>query len=439
MASDARQEFRRGWRTLFASAVGNGSGLSGLPFYTFGVFVVPLVEAFGWSRGDVSGAASSLIVGTAITAPIIGSMIDRYGVRRVGLASMAALAVGYALLTQLGSSIAMFYAAWLAISLVGGGTTPVVWTRTVGVWFDRGRGFALGLALAGSGLASLFAPVLTNRAIAAWGWQGGYLALAAFILLVAVPLIAIFLQDRPPAAAPSSSARPAMRAVPAGAGASREDPVDALPGLTLEEALRTPAFWKIAIGFFFVSGVVAALIINLVPLLIDRGLDRADAAAIASVMGIAVLGGRIGIGFLLDRLHAPSVARTLLGLCAGGCVLLSLADLPGWAIALAVMSLGLAAAAEVDLVAFLSSRFFGMRAYGKIYGWQLTAFYLGAAIGPFAAGRAYDHFQSYLPVLYFAAGALLFGALVTGTLGRPPVFVPEPVDAQVARAAGGGA
>jgi MFS family permease len=416
MASDVMDEFRRGWRPLLASSIGNGAGISGLAFYTFGVFVVPLVEAFGWTRGTVSGAASSLIIGTAITAPIIGSMIDRYGVRRVGIASMIALALGYLLLSQLGDSIAMFYAAWLAMSLIGGGTTPVVWTRTVGVWFDRGRGFALGLALAGSGFASLFAPVLTNKAIAAWGWQGGYLAIGAFMLLLAVPLIALFLKDRPPVAAPATTA------IAAGAGAAA---AHELPGLSLAEARRTAAFWKIAIGFFFVSGVVAALIINLVPLLIDRGLDRADAAAIASFMGIAVLGGRIGIGFLLDRLHAPAVARTLLGLCAGGCVLLSLGDVPAWVIGIAVMSLGLAAAAEVDLVAYLTSRFFGMKAYGKIYGWQLTAFYLGAAIGPFAAGRAYDHFQSYVPTLYFAAGALLFGAIVTGTLGRPPEFVPE--------------
>jgi MFS family permease len=414
MASDVMDEFRRGWRPLLASSIGNGAGLSGLAFYTFGVFVVPLVEAFGWTRGTVSGAASSLIIGTAITAPIIGSIIDRYGVRRVGIGSMIALALGYAVLSQLGDSIAMFYAAWLALSLIGGGTTPVVWTRTVGVWFDRGRGLALGLALAGSGFASLFAPVLTNKAIAAWGWQGGYLAIGAFILFLAVPLIALFLKDRPPVVAPATTR------IAAGAGAAPE-----LPGLSLEEARRTAAFWKIALGFFFVSGVVAALIINLVPLLIDRGLDRADAAAIASVMGIAVLGGRIGIGFLLDRLHAPAVARTLLGLCAGGCLLLSLGDVPGWVIGLAVMSLGLAAAAEVDLVAFLTSRFFGMKAYGKIYGWQLTAFYLGAAIGPFAAGRAYDHFQSYVPTLYFASGALLFGAIVTGTLGKPPEFVPE--------------
>ncbi len=419
MASDALREFRRGWRTLLASGMGNGAGLSGLPFYTFGVFVVPLAEAFGWTRGQVSSAASFLIVGSALTAPIIGGIVDRYGVRRVGLASMVALALGYALLTRLGGTIAMFYAAWLALSLIGGGTTPVVWTRTVGVWFDRGRGLALGLALAGSGFASLFAPVLTNRAIAAWGWQGGYLAIAAFILFVAVPVIALCLQERPPVTAARAAA---AHDEPATAGAASD-----LPGLTLDAALKTAAFWKIAIAFFFVSGVVAALIINLVPLLIDRGLARADAAAIASMMGVAVLCGRIGIGFLLDRLHAPAVARTLLALCAGGCVLLSLADLPGWLIGLAVMSLGLAAAAEVDLVAFLSSRYFGMRAYGRIYGWQLTAFYLGAAVGPLAAGLAYDHFQSYLQVLYFAAAALLFGAIVTGTLGRPPEFMPGPL------------
>ncbi len=407
MATEVMDEFRRGWRTLLASSFGNGSGLSGIPFYTFGVFVLPLVAAFGWTRGEVSIAASFLILGTAITAPIIGSIIDRFGARRVGIISMIALSVGYALLTQLGGSIALFYASWLLMSLVGGGTTPVVWTRTVALWFDRGRGLALGLALAGSGIAGIFAPVLTTRAINAWGWQGGYLALAAFILLVAVPVIAILLVDRPPETVTSRAANAAA---------------PELPGLTLEESRHTAAFWKIAIGFFFVSGVIAALIINLVPLLVDRGMSKEQAAGVAGVMGIAVLCGRVGIGFLLDRLSAPAVARTLLAFCSVGCILLSLPGTPGWVVGVAVLSLGLAAAAEVDLVAFLTSRFFGMKAYGKIYGWQLTAFYLGAAIGPFAAGRAYDHFQSYVPTLYFAAGALLFGAIVTGTLGRPPEF-----------------
>jgi MFS family permease len=403
-------EFRRGWRVLLASSVGNGSGLSGLPFYTFGVFVIPLVGAFGWTRGRVSIAASFLILGTVITAPLVGLLIDRRGARRVAILSMLALSVGYALLTQLGPDLIGFYIAWGLMSLVGGGTTPVVWTRAVGLWFNRGRGLALGLALAGSGLSGIFGPSLTTRAITAFGWRGGYLALSAFIFLVAVPVIALLFRDRGSAAPSPATLAPA------------DEPALNAPGLTLPEALRTLVFWKIAIGFLFVSSVIAALVLNLVPLLVDRGLTPAGAASVAGIMGIAVLIGRIGIGWLLDRFHAPLVACGFIALPAVGCFLLSLPELPAWTMAASVVTIGLAAAAEVDLVAYLTSRFLGMRAYGRIYGTQLSLFYLGAAAGPFSAGLAYDHFHSYLPTLSVAAGSLLFGAIVLGTLGQPPRF-----------------
>jgi MFS family permease len=258
-------EFKRGWRSLLAAAIGNGSGLSGLSFYTFGVFVLPLSAAFGWTRGEVSTAASFLIIGTAITAPLIGSVIDRYGARRVGITSMIALAFVYAALTQLEGTLGVFYAAWLALSLIGGGTTPVVWTRTVNIWFDRGRGLALGVALAGSGVAGIFAPVLISRVIADYGWQAGYLALGGFILIVSVPAIAVLLQERPTAAVTASQSDKA------------EEPAAPMPGLVLAEALREVAFWKIAVGFFFVSAVIAALII------IGTGWERADALASAVV------------------------------------------------------------------------------------------------------------------------------------------------------------
>ncbi len=410
--SNAATEFRRGWRPLIAAAIGNGSGLSGLAFYTFGVFVLPLVAAFGWTRGEVSTAASFLIIGTAITAPLIGSVIDRYGARRVGITSMIALSLGYAALTQLDGTLGLFYVAWLGLSLIGGGTTPVVWTRTVNIWFDRGRGLALGIALAGSGLAGVFAPVIVSRIIAEHGWQAGYLVVGGFILLVSVPLIALLLEERP---------KSVSTATPENAAAVSAAAVEAapLPGFVLAEALRQVAFWKIAIGFFLVSGVIAALIINLIPLLVDRGLAQQSAASIAGVMGIAVLVGRVAIGFLLDRFAAPAVARLLLGICAVGCFALTIPDASMWLVTISVLSLGLAAAAEVDLVAYLTSRFFGMRSYGEIYGWQLTSFYLGAALGPLAAGMAYDHYQSYVPTLYFACGAMIFGALVTGSLGKP--------------------
>jgi MFS family permease len=399
-------EFRRGWRTLLASAVGNGSGLSGIPFYTFGVFIVPLVTAFGWTRGQVSIAASFMIIGTAITAPIIGSIIDKLGARRVAIISMSLVALGYMALTQVSGNIALFYAAWLLIALVGGGTTPVVWTRAVNMWFDRGRGLALGLALGGSGVASIFAPALVTDLIKTYGWQGGYLGVGIFIILISVPVIVVFFREK-------THDTPTTQGVTA--------PVT-VTGLSLEESLRRPAFWIIALGFFLVSAVIAALIINLVPLLIDRGLPQSNAAQVAGVMGIAVLLGRVGVGFLLDRFSAALVARVLLGCSAGGCLLLSIEGAPAWFAIVAVVSLGLAAAAEVDLVAYLTSRCFGLKSYGKIYGWQLTAFYIGAAVGPFCAGLAYDYFQGYLQVLYFACASLVLGAIVIGTITLPKEF-----------------
>jgi MFS family permease len=411
MSSSTFDEFRRGWRVLLAAAVGNGAGVTGIPFFTFSVFVVPLTSATGWTRGAVSRGASCLLVGTVISAPLVGWIIDRVGARRVAIASMLALAVGYLCLTHLSGSVTHFYLAWGAIALAAGGTNPVVWTRAVSVWFDRARGLALGIALAGSGLAGVLAPVVTNRVIQAFGWQAAYGALGVFIGVIALPILLVFFHERHDGFA--------GRAVRSSAE------VPSLPGLTLHQAVRTLPFWKIGVGFLFVASVVSGVIINLVPLLIDRGISPAGAASVASVLGLAVMFGRLGTGYLLDRFSGPFVAVVLIGLAAGGCVLLTLPDLPAWMVCLAAISVGLCSAAEADLVSYLSGRFLGMRAYGRIFGWQLSMYFLGAALGPLAAGYAYDHFHSYVPTLEIAAGSLLFGALVLGSLGRPPRFSRE--------------
>lgn len=399
-----KAEFGRGWRTLLACAAGNAFGLSGLAFYTFGVFVVPLVDAFGWARGDVASAASFLLIGTAITAPIVGTLIDRFGARKVGLISMAVLSLGYLSLTQLGGNIFFFYAAWLLMSLSGGGTTPVVWTRAVNLWFDKGRGLALGLCLAGSGVAAIISPPMVTAAIQNYGWQGGYVAVAAIMIVISLPIIAVYFDDHGPRAAAAAN-EPVVRR-----------------GVDFRDSFRHAAYWKIAIGFFFVAGIIAGLIINLVPLLIDRGMTRMGAAEIAGIMGFAVLIGRIGIGFLLDKFHAPMVARVLLAITAGGCMFLAIPNAPAWVAAVAVISLGFAAAAEIDMVAYFTSRYFGMKDYGKIYGSQLTVFYAGAAAGPAVVGQMYNAFGSYLESLYAAGVILVFGAFVVGSLGKPPDF-----------------
>ncbi len=400
-----RAEFARGWKPLAAAAAGVGFGITGLAFYCFGVFVVPLTEAFGWTRGEVTRGSSAMIIATAITAPLIGLIIDRYGARRVALISMLLVAAGYFVLSNTGPVLQMFYLTWFVMALGAAGTTPVVFTRTVNMWFDKARGLALGIALAGSGLSGIVGPMICTWLIRNYGWSGAYVGFALITLIVAFPILLWGFKERE---------------FPQNASGAQ------LAGMTVPQAIRTRDFWQIAIGFILVSSVIASLVINLVPLLRDRGMSPEEAAALAGLLGFSILIGRIAIGYLVDRFGGSMVARILLSVTAIGCVLLSLPNAPAFVPVVSVIVIGLATAAEVDLVAYLSSRHFGMRAYGKIYGLQITAFYIGSAGGPLLAGIAYDRFHGYVEVLYTCAAALAVGALIVGTLGKPPNFAEIP-------------
>ena len=411
MTSGYREEFTRGWRTLCSATVGNAAGTSGVAYYTFGVFIVPLVEAFGWTRGQVSIAASFLIFGTAVTAPFVGAIIDKYGARRISIASLSFLGIGYLGLAQIAGSISVFYAAWLLVAVIGGGTSPVVWTRAISVWFNRARGFALGITLAGTGVVGIFGPLFCAVLINAYGWKGGYIGLAGLILFVACPVLILLFRDH-------TNGSEHSRSNDASAATVTPSVPNSFSGLTLQESLRVPSFWIIAAGFFLVSAVVAGVVINIIPVLMDRGLSTIEAASTAGALGVSVVVGRIGIGFLIDRISAPLVARFVFGMTAVACVLLAIEGTPYWIVTFCVMALGLTAAAEVDLLAYLIGRYFGMKSYGKIYGWQIAIFYVGAAAGPFLVGSAFDYYNGYVEVLFTCAVALLVSAAVVGSLSR---------------------
>jgi predicted MFS family arabinose efflux permease len=169
-----------------------------------------------------------------------------------------------------------------------------------------------------------------------------------------------------------------------------------------------------------VAAPLAALLVNLAPLLIDRGLTPIEAAKLAGFLGIAVVIGRVGVGWLVDRFSARLVTCVLLSAAAVGCWSLTIEGGSDFATALSVVAIGLAVGAEIDMVAYFTSRYFGMKAYGKIYGWQTTSFYSAAAVGQLVVGATYDHFHGYFQVLYGAAGSIVLGALIVATLGKQP-------------------
>ena len=394
LAPDAAGEFRAGWRILVAGLTGVMFGISALPFYTLGLFVKPLGDAFGWSREAVQWGFAVQMLGMLCVAWAYGILADRWGARRVALLSQVGLALGLFGIAAV-NSLTHWYLAWFMLAMLGAGTSPVTWTRGVNSWFDKARGTALGIMLAGTGLTAVIAPPLITAIVSAYGWRMGYVALGAGVLGVALPLTFLLFHDR---------------IVPGQA---------MLAGATRGQAFRDRRFWIMLTVFALITFAVSGIIPSLVPLLGDRGFSAGDAALYASLVGVAVIAGRIIAGVLLDRFWAPGVAVAFLVLPALSCLLLAFGSTGNpLLLGTAVILIGLAAGAEFDLVAFMASRYFGMANYGVIYSQLMVGMLLGGGFGPPIFGRIFDQTGSYQTALLISAAIFAFTPLLLLTLGR---------------------
>jgi predicted MFS family arabinose efflux permease len=399
-----QSEFSGGWRTLLAAMMGLATGTTGLPFYTFGLFVIPLGTAFHWSQTEIASSSLVKMVATMIIAGYTGRLADKMGVRRIAIISLTLTALSLLAFVLLTPSIWSYYALSGAMAICGAGTTPVIWTRGVSGWFQRYRGIAIGLTLIGTGISSIVAPPIVDMAIRAGGWRMGYVALAAMTGLVGVPLV-IALFKEAPERAPVASAATAQ---------AENGPVS----FSLSEALHTRQFWQLWVSILLAGGAISVMILYLIPMLIGSGMSRGHAVSMASMLGMAVIVGRLSVGWLLDRVDGPKLALVCFLLCA--CAVYGLATLPASSpfILLCVLGVGYSAGAEIDLLTFLSSRYFGLKSYTEIGSWLFVAFIVGSGIAPPLAGFAHDQSGGYTLALYASAGVLVAAALLFGTLGK---------------------
>ena len=284
---------------------------------------------------------------------------------------------------------------------------PHQWTRAITGWFDKQRGIALGLALAGTGIAGWLAPQYVAALLEAYSWREAYFGLA---ILPAIAFVFVFwLLKNPPLP---------EQATAASAEEVAGEPVSV--DVTLHDALRHRHFWLIGIGFFCVSMGVGGSIPNLVPLMVDTGISTAQAASYVGWLGLSVITGRLVAGYLIDRFWAPGVAAVMLSLPAIAALLLSQGLIEPFWLLFSIGLIGLAAGAEFDLIAYLVSRYFGTLHYAKIYALLYAIFMFGAGIAPPLFGYCYDLFGSYAPVLHTAAGLFVGGACLLLLLGRYP-------------------
>jgi MFS family permease len=409
-----------GWWIVLISATGLFFGVP-LTVYSFSVFLKPLMHEFHTGRAVISLAYTLKLMTGAAIAPLVGWLIDRYGSRKIIL--LGTTLFGLTLLANrfFFGSVWQLYLFYILLGLTLHGTSPIPYGNVVTHWFDRRRGLALGVMMLGIGLGAMVIPSLVQQLIAHWGWHAAYSILGGAVLLIPIPIVAAFLKERPEHLGLQldglSIPNVRMQRDPAGLG------------LSAIEAWRTGTFWLMLAAFALVSASVSGCLVHMSAMLTDRGLTAQMAAQGPSLMGGAVLLGRVGTGYLLDRVFAPRVAAFFFAGSALGIALLWWSGATPVAFVAAFL-IGLGLGAELDIIAYLSSRYFGLRAFGKIYSWIFAAFGLSGALGPLIMGAGFDRTGSYRDPLILFFIAVVVAAVLMTRLGPYRFGAPQPLEIQ---------
>jgi MFS family permease len=395
--------FRNRWWVVVGSFIGLIVSAGPVNNFSFGVFLRPVTEALHIGRGTFGSAMLAANWISAASGPVLGWLLDRYGARRVLLVGVVLFAIATAVQAYITSSLVVLYLLFALKSLTGAGQSPVSYAYAVSKWFDRRRGLALGVALAGVGFGTSVVPLIAAYLIAHYGWRLAYVGLGVLVLLLG-GLPALFLIREP-----GKKERAAAPHLPSGA----------LPGYDFITVLKGGRFW--ALAFAFLLGVVAlnGIITQIVPILMDRGIPLQIAARNLAASGIAALLGRIASGWCVDRYHGPYVATAFFILPMIGTALFATGAGEPWPLIGALLC-GAALGAEIDLMGFFVSRYFGLKAFGKIYGTMFGIFAGATGVGPFISGFSFDRWHSYLPAFVLYEAVLAVACLTFLPLGEYP-------------------
>lgn len=393
-----------GWRIVLASAVAILFGSVPIVVYSFGVFLKPLAADFHVGRAAISFAFTLHNIAVAAATPLVGWLTDCFGARKIILPCTLVIAI--VLLSNIFSS-ARIWQLYLLFALVGlfeAGAGPVPYSKVISRWFDRKRGLALALMASGFAFGALIMPSLAQYLIALGGWRFAYGTIGAASLLISLPLVACFVRERPEE----------LSVLPDGAAVQIAKPFSEATeiGVNRREALRSSAFWFILASVLLVSSAIHACFTHLPAILADHGSTAQTAAFASSVLGAGVLIGRTCSGVLIDRFFAPYVAAITFAGAGAAIGLLHIAESGELALA-AALFIGFALGTESDIVAYLISRYFGIRSFGAVYGVIFSGFVLAGAFGTFVMGAAFDARHSYaLPLGLFSLAAILGAALM---------------------------
>lgn len=339
-------------------ALGIAFGVTVLLVTVFGYASAAIAADLGLTLPVTAGALSAHLAVLIVALPVAGVLADRFGARRVIIVSAIAFSLAIAVIAQFAADRTSLYATFILAGIAGAGVSPVTYNRVIVHRFMRNRGLALGVALTGTGIGGMVLPWIVQPVTAASGWREAFMVLALAALAAGVLTGVLAGRERPQGACTAPQ------------------------GASLAEALASGAFWHMGFAFCLLGVGVAAFMANLSPLFAAHGLSLEDVPAFHTAIGAATIVGRLAGGALMDRVRANLVGAgaALIG-AAGFAALAAGAEHPVL-LALIGFAVGVCTGAESDVVSYLSSRFYGIRNFARIYAFQGSIFMLGLASGP---------------------------------------------------------
>jgi MFS family permease len=405
LEGDSKHEWRQhGTVVLAASAA---MAMSAAPSYAISLFFEPLERAFGWSRVEISSVLLFGAIAAISLAPLVGHAVDRLGSRRIAIASLFGLVTAFSLLGLAGPQLWTWRELWVLMALAALLCQPMVWSSAVTSFFSAGRGFALAVTLCGTSICSVITPPLTVWLIDRLGWRLAFPGLIACWMIVVLPLVLLFF----------TSAKDKAR--------HENTPLKNAQGHTsffaaFRSEAMTPKFVQLLAAGFSIALVVVSVALTIVPILSSNGIPRGTAAGIAALLGLASICGRLTIGALLDRFSGRIIAAVAVCMPMFGSLVMI--AMPGSipAAAVAVVIFGLALGAELDILAYLTSRYFKVTSFAMLFATVGGFIGLAGAIGPVILNAVYDATHSYQLALWGIMPVCVISALLFLTLGPYP-------------------
>ena len=400
--------FANRWWIVWASLIGMVVGPGTAVIFVTNVFMVPVTTELHWTRGMFSSGLLASAVASPILTPLFGRLMDRYGIHKIALPAATAYALALASFSLLSAgSHWQIYLMFACASGFGAAVGPVVYSKAITAWFDKERGLALGIATCGVGLGTFVIPQMAQIFISTFGWRVGYVAVGITTWILSFGMIAIFVREPP-------GYLERMRVSHDAETAAGRHPF----GLTTRQAVLGTHQFAVLFLIFLLEGTANNGILSghFVPMLLDRGYKPESAVALLGVSGLGAMVARVIVGWCLDFVNGPvfSAVVMLLPVCGVG-LLWSSAGSP--APFFAALCIGLAIGAEVDMLGFFVSRYFGRRAFGTLYGLVFAAFTIGIGVGPVILGKGFDASHTYNHVLAGFFVALIVAAALFLTLG----------------------